>query len=252
MERFSLAGKVALITGGSRGIGRSTAKGFAKAGADIVVASRKLPDLEKVSKEVKKMGRRSLAIAAHLGHIEEIENLISRAREELGRIDILVNNAAANPGMASALSVDDRAWDSIMNVNLKGVFFLSQAAARVMKEQGGGCIINVSSLAGTRPNLLLPVYSISKAGVIMATKIMAQEWAKYNIRVNGIAPGIFKTQFSKALWSDPEILEKFLNSNHMGRIADTEEIVGTMIYLASDASSFITGITIRVDGGQSI
>ncbi len=248
---FSLQGKVALITGGSRGIGKATALGFARAGADVVVTSRKLPDLEMVAEEIKGLGGKSLAIAAHVGRVEDIKNLVSKVKEEFGRIDILVNNAGTNPAMDSALDAEERAWDAIMNLNLKGLFFLSQAVARVMKEHGGGVIINVSSAAGIRPGVL-PLYSISKAGVIMATKVMAQEWGKYGIRVNAVAPGVIKTRFSEALWSNPQISAKILNKVPMQRFAEPEEMVGAMLYLASNASQYVTGTVISVDGGEVI
>jgi len=248
---FSLEGKVALITGGSRGIGGATALEFAKAGADVVIASRKLLDLEKVAEEIRKLGRKALTVAAHMGRTEDINNLVTKAREEFERIDILVNNAGTNPTMAPALEVDERAWDAIMNVNLKGVFFLSQAVATIMKEQGGGCIINVVSAGGIRPHIL-PLYSISKAAVIMATKVMALEWAKYGIRVNAVAPGLVKTHFSEALWSNQQTLDYLLSRVPMRRFAEVEEIMGTMLYLASDASQFVTGATVSVDGGETI
>jgi NAD(P)-dependent dehydrogenase (short-subunit alcohol dehydrogenase family) len=248
---FSLTNKVALITGASRGIGEATAIGLAQAGADLAIVSRKLPDLEKVGEEIKKLGRKCLPVQAHLGKVEEINHLVKRVSEEFGKIDILINNAATNPTMASAIDVDERAWDSIMNLNLKGLFFLSQAVARVMREKGGGKIINVSSAAGTTPDIL-PLYSISKAGVNMATKVMAQQWAQYNIRVNAIAPGLTKTRFSEALWKNPDILKMAMSKTPMGRPADPEEMVGTIIYLASDASSYVTGQIIAIDGGITI
>ena len=249
---FSLAGKVALITGGSRGIGRATALEFARAGADVVVASRKIEDLEKVAEEIRGMGRKSLAIAAHVGRVEGLGDLVAKTLEKFGRIDILVNNAGTNPSADLALDMEERAWDAIMNLNLKGGFFLSQAVARVMKEKGGGCIINVSSVSGVRLEPLLPVYSISKAAVIMATKVMANEWAKYHIRVNAVAPGIVKTQFSRYLWDNPGTTEGLMEKVPMQRAAETEEIIGAMLYLASDAASYVTGSVITVDGGQSI
>lgn len=248
---ISLKNKVALITGASRGIGQAAAMGMAEAGADLAIASRKLPDLEKVAAEIKKTGRKCLPIATHAGKTEEINTLVKRVVDEFGRIDILVNNAATNPTMASALDIDDRAWDSIMNLNLKGLFFLSQAVARVMKEKGGGRIINVASIAGITPDIL-PVYSISKAGVIMATKVMAQQWAQYNIRVNAIAPGLTKTRFSEALWKNDDILKLAMSRTPMARPAEPEEMVGAIIYLASDASSYVTGQVIAIDGGVTI
>jgi NAD(P)-dependent dehydrogenase (short-subunit alcohol dehydrogenase family) len=248
---FSLKDKVALVTGASRGIGEAIAVGLAQAGADLAIASRKLPDLEKVAEEAKKLGRKCLPVQAHLGKLEEINQFVKRVLEEFGKIDILVNNAATNPTMAQAIDVDERAWDSIMNLNLKGLFFLSQAVAKVMKEKGGGKIINVSSAAGTTPDIL-PIYSISKAGVNMATKVMAQQWAQYNIRVNAIAPGLTKTRFSEALWKNPDILKMAMFKTPLRRPADPVEMVGAIIYLASDASSYVTGQIIGVDGGITI
>jgi dehydrogenase/reductase SDR family protein 4 len=248
---FSLKNKVALITGASRGIGEAAAIGLAQAGADLAIASRKLPDLERVAAEITKTGRKCLPIAAHVGRVEEVNNLVKKVVMEFGRIDILVNNAATNPTMAQALDVDERAWDSIMNLNLKGLFFLSQAVARVMKEKGGGKIINVSSIAGISPDLL-PVYSISKAAVIMATKVMAMQWAQYNIRANCIAPGLTKTRFSEALWNNPDILKHAMALTPMGRVGEPEEMVGAILFLASEASSYVTGQVIAVDGGKTI
>lgn len=248
---LSLENKVALVTGASRGIGEAIAIGLAESGADLVIASRKIADLEKVASKIKALGRKCMPVAAHVGRIDETKNLVEKAVGEFGRIDILVNNAATNPSMSPAMDIDDRAWDSIMNLNLKGLFFLSQAVARVMKEKGGGKIINVSSVAGITPDIL-PVYSISKAGVIMATKVMAQQWAIFNIRVNAIAPGLTKTKFSEALWKNQDILNVAMSRTPLGRPADPEEMVGAVIYLSSDASSYVTGQILAIDGGITI
>lgn len=248
---LSLKNKVVLLTGASRGIGHATAIGLAEAGADLAIASRKLPDLEKVAAEIKKLGRKCIPIATHVGRIEEINSLVKKVLDEFGKIDILVNNAATNPSMASAMDIDDRAWDSIMNLNLKGLFFLSQAVARTMKEKGGGKIINIASIAGISPDILA-VYSISKAGVIMATKVMAQQWGQYNIRVNTVAPGLTKTKFSEALWGNPDILNIAMSRTPLARPAEPEEMVGAILFLASDASSYVTGQVLAVDGGTTI
>ncbi len=253
LSQFSLEGKVALVTGGSRGIGKATAIGFAQAGADVVVASRKLPDLEEVADEVRGLGRRSLAVAAHVGRLEQIESLVERVVAEFGRIDILVNNAGTSPVFTPALDLEERAWDAIMNLNLKGLFFLSQAVARVMKEHGGGRIINVASMDGYKPEVNIGAYAVSKAGVIMVTKVMARELAQYNIRVNTIAPGPIHTRLLDAHWVvAPEDKEELLKKVPMERIGEPEEIAGAMIYLASDASSYVTGQTFVVDGGTLI
>ncbi|MDD5493521.1 MAG: glucose 1-dehydrogenase [Dehalococcoidia bacterium] len=247
----SLKGKVALVTGASRGIGRAIALEMAKAGADVVLASRKAPDLEKVADEIKALKVKALPVATHIGRIEDITNLVSKAKEEFGRIDILVNNAATNPTMEQAIDIGERAWDSIMNLNLKGLFFLSQAVAGVMKEHGGGVIINVSSIAGVTPDIL-PVYSISKAGVNMATKVMAQQWAVYGIRVNTLSPGQTRTQFSQALWGNPDIYKVIMDRPPLKRIAEPEDLAQAAVFLASDKSGFITGQNLIVDGGMTI
>jgi len=250
IDKYRLDGKVALITGGSRGIGRATALGFAEAGADVAIASRKLPDLENVAAEIRKMGRKSLAVAAHVGRMEDINNLAAKVTEKFGKIDILVNNAGTSPALASSLEVEERLWDSIMNLNLKGLFFLSQAVAKVMKEHGGGRIINVASMDGFRPEAKIGPYAVSKAGVIMVSKVMALELAQYNIRVNAIAPGNVHTRLGDSRFlAMPELQGEMIKRTPLGHIADPVDMVGAMIYLASDASSFVTGECIVVAGG---
>jgi NAD(P)-dependent dehydrogenase (short-subunit alcohol dehydrogenase family) len=249
---ISLKGRVALITGASRGIGKAIATEMARSGADIVVASRKMEDLEKTAAEIREStGRKVLPVAAHIGRMEDISNLVARAVQEYGKIDILVNNAATNPTMDPAIDVSERAWDSIMNLNLKGLFFLSQLVARVMKEHGGGVIINVSSVAGVTPDIL-PIYSISKAGVNMATKVMAQQWAPFGIRANTLSPGQTRTKFSEALWGNPDIYKVIIDRTPLKRIAEPEDLAHAAVFLASDKASFITGQNLLVDGGLSI
>ena len=249
---FSLEGKVALVTGGSRGIGEATALGFARAGADVAVASRKIEDLEKVAEKIRGMGRKALAVEAHIARMDQLQPLVDRVVKEFGRIDILVNNAGTNPSLSSTLEMTERLWDVVMNLNLKGLFFLSQVVARVMKEQGGGNIINVASIRGIVPELEAGhVYSVSKAGVIMATKVMALELAPYNIRVNAVAPGYIRTKLTQSGFDTLHGREEALVARTpMGRVGDPEEITGTMLYLASDASNFMTGETIVVSGGH--
>jgi NAD(P)-dependent dehydrogenase (short-subunit alcohol dehydrogenase family) len=255
MTRFSLEGKVALITGASRGIGRSTALAFAEAGADVALASRKQEQLDKVAEEIRALGRKALPVAAHIGRMDDIHRLVDQVAGQYGRIDILVNNAGGSPATALCLDSEERLWDTIMNLNLKGVYFLSQAVARVMKDHGGGAIINVASTSGFKPEYKNGIYSIAKTAVTMLTKSMALELAQFNIRVNAIAPGAVMTRALMYNWSSlPEDQAKIVQSMvaggaAMNRIADPDEISGAMLYLASDASSFTTGETIVVDGG---
>ncbi len=254
LSQFSLEGKVALVTGGSRGIGEATAVTLARAGADVAVTSRKLPDLERVAEQVRSVGRRALAAEAHVGRIDQLEPLVDRVVAELGRIDILVNNAGTN-FFSPAIDMDEKAWDSVLNLDLKGLFFLSQAAARRMRDQGGGRIVNISSVSGYRVQVPTGHYSIAKAGVHMATKVMALEWAPFNIRVNCIAPGAIDTRLYGAIFTlmpDEQAEEQKENARQripMGRVGEPREIADAILYLASDASSYVTGQSFAVDGG---
>jgi NAD(P)-dependent dehydrogenase (short-subunit alcohol dehydrogenase family) len=198
------------------------------------------------------MGRKSLAISAHNAKMDELNNLVQKVQDEFGRIDILVNNAAANPVLCSVLEMEEPPFDMIMNVNIKGYFFLSQAAAKMMQKQGGGVIINISSVGGLSPDPGLAAYCMSKAAIIMMTEAMALELGKHNIRVNAIAPGIVRTRFSQALWSNPDILNPELEKMPLKRVAEPEEIARTALHLASDASSFMTGHTVVLDGGANL
>jgi NAD(P)-dependent dehydrogenase (short-subunit alcohol dehydrogenase family) len=254
LPQFSLEGKVALVTGGSRGIGAASARLLARAGADVAVTSRKLPDLEQVADEIRALGRRALAVDAHVGRVDQLQPLVERVVGELGRLDILVNNAGTN-FFAPAIDMDERAWDTVMNLDLKGLFFLSQAAARVMRDQGGGSIVNVSSVSGLKVQVPTAHYSIAKAGVIMATKAMALEWAQYNIRVNCVAPGAIETRLYDAIFSllppDESKARKDEAARRipMRRVGEPKEIADAVLYLASPASSYVTGQTYAVDGG---
>jgi len=251
LAKFSLQGKVALITGGSRGIGRAIALAFAEAGADVAICGRKLPDLEAVAEEIRKKGRKSMAIASHMAKVEESKALVEKVKGEWGKIDILVNNAGTNPYYGPLLDAEEWAWDVTMNVNLKGPFLLSQLVARAMREQGGGSIINIASVFGIIPSGL-NIYSVTKAGLIMLTKVMAKEWGQYKIRVNAIAPGLIKTRFSEALWKDPAKGEVAARDRALGYLGSPDDIASVALFLASDASSYLTGETIVVDGGESV
>ncbi len=255
LSQFSLEGKVALVTGGSRGIGEATALAFASAGADVAVSSRKLPDLERVAEGVRKLGRRALAAEAHAGRLDQLQPLVERVVGELGRLDILVNNAGTS-FFAPSIDMEERAWDAVFNLDLKGLFFLSQAAARVMRDQGGGSIVNISSVSGFRVQMLSGHYSIAKAGVVMATKVMAREWAPFKIRANCIAPGAVDTRLYDAIYSLlPEEQATHQKAEAaaripMQRIGEPREIADAVLFLASEAASYVTGQTFAVDGGQ--
>jgi NAD(P)-dependent dehydrogenase (short-subunit alcohol dehydrogenase family) len=250
LKQFSLEGKVTIITGASRGIGRATALAFAQAGSDIILTSRKVEDLEKVAAGIRTEGRRALVISAHLGRMEDVKKVADTARAAFGRIDILVNNAGTSPVFSSFLESEERLWDTVMGLNLKGLYFLSQAVAHIMKEQGHGCIINVASIDGFLPEMDNGIYAVSKAGVIMASKVMSRELAPYNIRVNTLAPGFVHTRLLNSSFEvRPGREEECRRSVPMARIGEPADMVGTLIYLASDASQYMTGHTVIVDGG---
>jgi len=250
LSKFSLAGKVALITGGSRGIGRGIALCLAEAGADIVLTARKPPDLEETAQAITKIGRRVLTVPANIRNLSEVDSVVKTAVDKFRRIDILVNNAATNPLYGSVFDIDEKAWDVTLGLNLKSCFFMSQAVGKLMRDRGGGSIINIASEDGIRPFVGLGVYSISKAGLIMLTKVMAEEWGQYHIRVNAIAPGFVRTKFSQAVWDNPKMVEEVESNIAIGRIAEPEEVVNTALFLASEASSYITGQTVVLDGGH--
>ena len=254
LPRFSLEGKVALITGASRGIGEATAVLFAQAGADVAVSSRKQEDLEKVAEQVRALGRKATVIPAHAGRMDQLQSIVDKTIADLGGLDILINNAGTN-FFAPAMDMDEKAWDTVMNLDLKGLFFLSQAAARHMKEHGGGSIVNISSVSGLRPQIPTAHYSIAKAGVIMATSHLAVEWAEHNIRVNCVAPGAIDTRLYGAIFAllpedeQPAAKDAAIQPIPLKRVGKPHEIADALLYFASDASTYTTGQTLTVDGG---
>lgn len=246
---FRLEDRVAIVTGASRGIGKAIALGLAEAGAHVVLASRKLPDLEAVAHEISGLGRKAIPLVTHAGRREDLEKLLQAALAEFGHLDILVNNAATNPVFGPLLEISEEAWDKIMTTNVKGYMLASQLAAKQMIKQGKGSIIHVASIGGLRAPFMIGAYGISKAAVLMMVRVLAKELGPFGIRVNAIAPGLVKTRFSQALWDTPEILDNYVKTAPLGRIGAPEEIAGAAVYLASDASSFMTGQVIVLDGG---
>jgi len=245
----SLAGKVAIVTGSSRGIGKGIALMFAEAGADVVVCSRNTDgNLEPAADEVRKLGRRSLAIRADVTQKGEVENLVRKTRDELGAVDILVNNAGTVL-RANVVEHSEEDWDKVLDTNLKGVFLCSQAAGRVMMEQKRGNIINIASYRGIWAAPGRVSYSVSKAGVIMLTSVLAYEFASYNIRVNAIAPGWVKTGLTEPYWGDPKRSKTVTDTISMERWSTVEEIAKVALFLASEAASYVTGHTLLADGG---
>lgn len=248
---FSLRGKVAIVTGGSQGIGRSIALALAEQGADVAVAARKEGPLRVVADEITALGRRGLAVPTNVRHLEQLRNLVDTTRHTLGRVDILVNNAAANPAYGPIETLDERAFDVLMNSNVKAPHFLSIYAREAMLEHGeGGSIINVSSLGGVRASEVIGGYSVSKAALIMLTQVCAKTWGTDGIRVNCIAPGLVKTDFARALWEDETYLKNAVAGAALRRIAQPDEMAGAVVYLASSASSYVTGQTLILDGGR--
>ena len=250
-KKFRLDGKVAIVTGGSRGIGRAIALTLAEAGADIVLTSRKLPDLEAVAQEVEAFGVKALPVAANIRHLEEHDSVVKAALDKFGQIDSLINNAGTSVIYSSLFDMDEKAWDVTLGLNLKAVFFLSQRVAAQMKEQGtGGTIVNISSDSGWRPYLGMSAYSISKCAVQHVTAVFAQELGQYNIRCNCIAPSVTRTKLSQALWTDDDNMRRKVTNTALGRIAEPSEMAGAALYLASEASSHMTGQTLLIDGGE--
>lgn len=249
---FDLIGRVALITGASRGIGQTIAETYAAAGAKVVLASRKQSSLDEVAASIRASGGEALPIAAHTGSDEAVAELVARASEAYGGIDIVVNNAATNPHFGPILTADDSHWQKIMDVNVMGYFRVAKACAASMKARGGGKIINIASVAGKTPAPGMGIYCVSKAAVLMLTEVLAVELAADNIQVNAIAPGFIKTRFSQAIWDNPQLNEAVVRSIPQKRMAEVEELAGVVLYLASPASSFMTGSTLVIDGGQLV
>ena len=247
---FLIQDKVALITGASRGIGQAIAEACASAGAKVILSSRKQAGLDKVAQRIIDTGGKALPIAAHTGDCDAVDRLVQNAIAEFGGIDILVNNAATNPHFGPILEADDSLWAKILDTNLVGYFRMAKACAANMISRGGGKIINIASVAGKTPLPGMGVYCVSKAGVLMLTKVLAAELAAENIQVNAIAPGFVKTRFSVAIWDNLQTYQAALRKIPQNRFAEPQEITGAAMFLASNESDYMTGETIVIDGGQ--
>ena len=250
MDQFSLPGKIALITGASRGIGEAIAKCLAGQGAHCILVSRKTEGLAVVEKKITDAGGKATCMACNTGNMDQIRGLMDAVETEFGKLDILINNAATNPYFGEMIDAEEWAWEKTCDVNLKGPFFMIQHGAKLMQKSGGGAIVNVSSVNGVQPTLFQGIYSITKAGLITMTRAYAIELAKFNIRVNALLPGLTDTSFASALTQNEEILKIALAQVPMGRIAEPDEMAGAVLFLVSAASSYTTGSCITCDGGM--
>ena len=245
---FSLTGRVAMVTGASKGLGEGAALALAHAGADVVVTAREVERVQAVAAQIEQMGRAALPLALEVRSIDSIDAAVSAAVERLGRIDILVNNAGINIP-EPALEVSEEHWDRVLDINLKGLFFCAQRVGRVMVEQGYGKVINVGSQMGLVGGRLRAAYCSSKGGVVQLTKALAIEWAEHGINVNGVAPTFLETPFTAKMFEDKEFHDEVVGNILFGRLGQVEDVLGAIVFLASSASDLITGHTLLVDGG---
>lgn len=248
-DLFSLEGRVAVITGASRGIGESIAHIYAQQGAHCILVSRKIDSLESVVADIKKAGGSAEAMACNVGDFKQIDALAAAIKDKFGKLDILVNNAATNPYFGDMVGIDEGRWDKTFDVNLKGPFFLIQRCVELLAASGKASVINVSSINGKRPAPMQGTYSITKAALITMSKGLAKELGSKNIRVNALLPGLTKTKFSAALMDSDEIVQEVYKTIPLGRHAVPDEMAGAALFLASDAGSYTTGTCVTVDGG---
>ena len=252
MSLFDLTGKVALVTGSTKGIGKAIAKRMAEQGAEVVISSRNQELCDEVAAEIKSSSCTAIGISCNINYAEQLENLVKKTEDQLGRIDILVCNAAINPYFGSSQDIPDSAFDKVMHANIGSVHRLCKLVIPSMAQNDGGSVIIVSSIGGLKGSDALGAYAISKAADMQIARNLAVEWGPKNVRVNCIAPGLVRTDFAKALWENPEIYEATVSKYPLRRIGEPDEIAGTAVLLASDAGSFTTGQTIVIDGGGTI
>lgn len=249
---FDLTGKVALVTGASRGIGEAIAKLLAGQGAHVIVSSRRIDDCQVVADSIRQEGGSAEALACHVGNMGDIENCFAQIKQQHGKLDILINNAATNPYFGHILDTDLGAYTKTVDVNIRGYFFMSVEAGKLMRANGGGAIVNTASINGLQPGPMQGIYSISKAAVINMTKAFAKECGALGIRVNALLPGLTKTKFAGALFDNDQIYQQAMQAIPMKRHAEPSEMAGTVLYLVSDASSYTNGECIVVDGGFTL
>ena len=250
-SKFDLSGKVAIVTGSSKGIGRSIALGLAENGAKVVVSSRKQEAVDHVAEAFRAKGLSAIGIACHIGDGEQRKSLVEKTMETYGRIDVLVNNAAINPFYGPLEAAAEEVFDKIMDVNVKAPWLLSNLVQPHMKVHGGS-IINIASVEGIHPGFRLGLYSMTKSALIMLSKNQAKEWGTYGIRSNVVCPGLIKTKFSESLWSNEELVGMYTNTIPLRRVAEPDEMAGLIMLLASDAGSYMTGGVYAADGGYLI
>ena len=246
---FDLQGKIALVTGASRGIGESIAKLLGEQGAHVIVSSRKLEDCQSVADSITAAGGSAEALACHVGNMDDIANCFSHIKSVHGKLDILINNAATNPYFGDILDTDLGAYTKTVDVNIRGYFFMCIEGGKLMRDNGGGSIVNTASINALKPGPMQGIYSISKAAVVNMTQAFAKECGKHGIRVNALLPGLTKTKFAGALFSNDDIYQSAIANIPLHRHAEPDEMAGTVLYLVSDASSYTTGECIVVDGG---
>ena len=249
---FDLTGRIALVTGASRGIGEAIAKLLAEQGAHVIVSSRKIDDCQAVADAITEAGGAAEAWACHVGDMGQIKEAFEYIANKHGKLDILVNNAATNPYFGHILDTDIDAYNKTVDVNIRGYFFMSAEAGKLMRKNGGGSIINTASINAIQPGMMQGIYSITKAAVVNMTKAFAKECAPFHIRVNALLPGLTKTKFAGALFTNESMYKLAMQNIPMHRHAEPEEMAGAVLYLASDASSYTTGECIVVDGGFTI
>jgi NAD(P)-dependent dehydrogenase (short-subunit alcohol dehydrogenase family) len=249
---FDLSGKIAVVTGASRGIGEAIARLLAQQGAHVIVSSRKLDDCTRVAEDIKSTGGSAEAIACHVGRMEDIHRMFDHLRSVQGRLDILINNAATNPYYGHILETGLEAFEKTIDVNIRGYFFMSTEAGRMMKTQKSGSIVNVASINALQPGDGQGIYSISKAAVVNMTQAFAKECGPFGVRVNALLPGLTKTKFAGALLADDGLMNQALPRIALRRPAEPEEMAGSVLYLVSDAATYTTGACLVVDGGLTL